>query len=134
MGIEAKPKEAIGMSSWWMLKEANQLQMYAWVEDNFKDPRVQAVIDFTGERHADSCTDYYELVSKVREAAGGIYIDSSSIHHGSVTWLAEFIMLKAEAAKEVRAAIKREKIAALQKEIAELESLPRPTPTEEKRK
>jgi len=71
MSIEAKPEEAIGMSSWWLLQVANQLQMYAWVEDNFKAPEVQAVIDFAGDRSNDSCTDFYDQVEKVRTKAGG---------------------------------------------------------------
>ena len=121
MSIEASPKEAIGMPAWWLYQVANQISLYAWVEDHFADPRVQAVIDFAGDRFTDSCTDYYELVGKVREAAGGAYIDSSSLHHQSVGKLSEFIMLKAEQEKSRRAAIKREKIAALEKEIAALE-------------
>ena len=121
MSIEADPKKAIGMSSWWLAQVANQISMYAWVEDHFKDPKVQAVIDFTGDRSTDSCTEYYELVDKVRESAGGSYIDSSVLHHESVGKLSEFIMLKAEQAKATRAYLKREKIAALEKEIAELE-------------
>ena len=121
MSIEADPEKAIGMSAWWMQKEANMLQQYAWVDDNFKDPRVQAVIDFTGDRSVDTCTDFYDLVIKVREAAGGIYIDSSSIHHGCVSRLEQFIMLKAEQQKKLRAQLKKEKIEQLQKEIADLE-------------
>ena len=121
MSIEADPKQAIGMSSWWLSQVSNQIQMYAWVEDNFKDPKVQAVIDFVGDRSTDSCAEYYELVGKVREAAGGVYIDSSGLHHQSLGKLSEFIMLKAEQAKATRAYLKREKIAALEKEIAELE-------------
>lgn len=133
MSIKADPKEAIGMSSWWLLQVANQISMYAWVEDHFADPRVQSVIDYKGDRSTDSRTDYYELVEKVREAAGGSYIDSSSLHHESVGKLSEFILLKGEQQKAQRAAIKREKIAALQKEIAELESQPRPSVPEDRK-
>lgn len=121
MSIEADPEKAIGMSAWRMQKEANMLQQYAWVDDNFKDPRVQAVIDFTGDRSTGTCADFYDLVIKVREAAGGIYIGSSSIHHGCVSRLEKFIMLKAEQQKKVRAMLKKEKIEKLQKEIADLE-------------
>lgn len=121
MSIEAKPELALGMGAWWKRKEANQLMVFAWVDDNFKTAPVQAVVDFEGKRDLDSCSDYWNMVDRVRDAAGGIYIDSSSIMMESVRGIATYIMLKASSEKEMMAQIKKDKIEKLKKELADLE-------------
>lgn len=122
MNIEANPKEAVSMGAWWLNAVASDLMVFAWVTDNFKNEAVQRVVDYSGEKTTDSCNDYYELVNKVRELANGIYIDSSRMHHDSVGRIAQFIELKADNDKATMAAIKREKIEKLKKELSELEA------------
>jgi hypothetical protein len=114
-------KEVSTMGTWWIGQVANQLQVYAWIMDHFKDPKVQAVIDHEGSREGDGSGDYRDKLEAVRDAAGGAYIDSSGLHHESVKAISDFILILAEREKSVRAALKKEKIAQLQKEIEALE-------------
>ena len=125
--IDITPKSVIDMSSWWKKKEASQLLVFAYVDDHFAEPEIQRVIDWEDARDLDSCSGYWTAVSNIREKAGGLYIDSSSIHMSMVKALGEYIMLKAEHDKKAMAKVKTDKIAKLKKELAELELEPAPS-------
>lgn len=121
MSIELKAGDAVGMGTFWLRLTANRLEVFAWIEDHFEDAKVQAVVDFAGKRDTDYCSDYYDLLVKIQEKVEFFETGSSQAQHETIQLISAFILLKAERAKDVRAQIKRDKIAQLQKEIAELE-------------
>lgn len=122
--MEIKPEDVLDMSPWWKQLEAHKLLAFAWIDDNFKSPKIQAVVDWQGERVTDSCGDYWTLTHGVRDAASAFYIDSSSIEHQFTTAISDYVMLKASKEKELMASIKRDKIERLTKELRELEAKP----------
>ena len=128
--IEAIPENAVGMSSWWLRREANLMEIYAWIDENFKSGGVQRVIEYEGKRETDTCGEYYNLIADILGAAGAIYIDSSSITLDRVNKVSRFIMLKATISRDLMAQVKRERIEKLTKELALLEQEPSPAAPE----
>ena len=123
MSIEITPANVIDIGSWHKTLLAHHLKVLAWIDDNFKSAEVQTVVDFKGDRFTDTCTPYYYAVTQVVERAeDSFYIDNSRMHHESMELYAQYIQLKASREVALMKQIKRDKIEALRKELAELET------------
>lgn len=119
--IEITVANAIDGSAYNKALAIHHLKVLAWIDNNLKSPKVQAVMDWEGERVTDSCTDYYHMVEAVQREADSYDIGYSRGQHEAIRLFSDYIMAKKKLEKETMAAIKREKIAKLKKELAELD-------------